>query len=165
MGAAFLAEMVFIEDFFKTQLGLSISRSGEGTSFEQCDLVRKETKERFSLKGRIFLKREKQNERAVVTEITNYHNEIIATPDGFSAINESDVTIVACGMIVYLGMSSKVANIYIKYKSIRNQVAHQNKSSITKITTSDVIHLYNEVVVPIITQQRETRCGEEQHRP
>jgi len=151
LGAALLAEMVFIEDFIKNQLEYDLLSTGDGMTLK-VSLCSKNRKPQYQqlITGHIFFKRTQNGTHSTVTDVSEYHVDPIATPSGMCDVTNSDITLVASVLMMIYKLPRMLVKKYVDLKFIRNtQIAHAGTGG-KKITAEQIVDFYLTVISPIV---------------
>ncbi len=151
LGAALLAEMVFIEDFIKNYLEYEILSTGEGKTMKVF-LCSKNNKDQYQqlITGHIFFKRIQNGNRSTVTDVSEFSSQPISTPSGMCEATNSDISLVVSVLMMIFKLSRTQVKKYIDLKYIRNtQIAHGGMENI-KMTSGMIVDFYMTVILPIV---------------
>lgn len=157
LGAALLAEMVFIEDFIKNQLEYDLLSTGEGVTLKVSLCSKKRIPQYQQLiTGHLFFKRIKNGTHSTVTDVSEYYTDAIATPSGMCDITNSDITLVVSVLMMIFKLPRTLVKKYIDLKYIRNtQIAHPGIGD-KKITAELIVDFYMTVICPIVMFEKTT---------
>lgn len=167
LGAALLAEIVFIEDYIKNTLGYKLLKTGKEDAL-RVELCSKDNKQKL-LSGHIFVKRAPVGERSTVTDISFYYENKSSEPNGWGNISDSDVILIAAVLLMEFGFSVETIKKYLYFKYVRNtlishksihhkipesfkrycQNLNDNNDEI-KICESEIVDFYNSVIYPMV---------------
>ena len=167
LGAALLAEIVFIEDYIKNTLGYKLLETGKDDAL-RVELCSKDNKQKL-LSGHIFVKRAPVGERSTVTDISIYYENKSSEPNGWGNISDSDVILIAAVLLMEFGFSVETIKKYLYFKYVRNtlishksihhkipesfkrycQNLNDNNDEI-KICESEIVDFYNSVIYPMV---------------
>lgn len=167
LGAALLAEIVFVEDFIKSVLGyklFSLSAGKDDAYIETgAKKVELETKDgrRFPVSCHMFFKREQYGDYSTVVDVSDFHNAPQLPRSGWSNVSDSDVTLVSATLLKECSLPTNIVRKYINFKHIRNtQVAHKstdnnqvvlpNFSDDIKLSEADIKDFYDSLIYPLV---------------
>ena len=151
LGAALLAEMVFIEDFIKNQLEYDLLSTGEGVTLK-VSLCSKKRNPQYQqlITGHLFFKRIQNGTHSTVTDVSEYFTDTIATPSGMCDVTNSDITLVASVLMMIYKLPRTLVKKYVELKFIRNtQIAHAGSGG-KRITAEQIVDFYLTVICPIV---------------
>lgn len=156
LGAALLAEMVFIEDLIKNQLKYELISTGE-KELLKVELCTKGGLQK-TITGHIFFKRVQIGSHSSVIDVSDYTAEVETAKSGWSNVTKSDVTLVVSVLMLEFKLPRNIVKEYIDLKYIRNtQVAHPNANTNTiheidkkDISTRQIVDFYYDVISPIV---------------
>lgn len=148
LGAALLAEMVFIEDFIKNELGYSLLPTGENVAL--CT----RNNEQIELTGHMFFKREDINGFKTVVDVSEFNNDIREVPSKWCNVSNSDVTLISSVLLKEYDFPHDVVQKYVHNKYIRNtQIAHAGDNIRVQLTSADVVDFYNSLIYPLLEKR------------
>ncbi len=158
LGAALLAEIVFVEDFIKSQ-GYSLLSTGKDDTLkvELC----KNTGEQIPISGFMFFKREQNGNYSNVIDVSDFYKAPQEPPSGWCKVSNSDVTLVAATLLKECSFSANITRKYVHFKHIRNtQVAHKitrdtkiappNSSERIEFSETDIKDFYDSLIYPLV---------------
>ena len=151
--AALLGEMVFIEEYIKSQLNYELLATGKDSSL-RVDLCCKTDQRRIT--GHVFFRREQIEGHNVVVDVSPYIEAETEPMDGWCNVSKSDVTLVSAYLLMELNLNVSDVRKYINFKKIRNiQIAHGGGSEI-KIKATEIVDFYYSVICRMIEAQINT---------
>ena len=157
LGAALLAEMVFIEDFVKNQLGYELLSTGEGSTLK-VSLCSKGLKVPYQqlITGHIFFKRIQNGTHSSVIDVSEYCSSFITAPSGMCDVTNSDISLVVSVLMMIFNLPRILVKKYVDLKFIRNtQIAHPSTGE-KKITSNQIVDFYQNVIAPIVINSKQT---------
>lgn len=157
LGAALLAEMVFIEDFIKNQLGYELLSTGEGATLK-VSLCSKKQKGQYQqlVTGHIFFKRIQNGLHSSVVDVSEYSASTVDAPSGMCDVTGSDISLVTAVLMMIFNLPRTLVKKYVDLKFIRNtQIAHAGTGE-RKVTSELIVDFYLTVICPIVKISRET---------
>lgn len=161
LGAALLAEMVFIEDFIKNQLEYNLLSTGEGVALKVSLCSKKQNPQYQQLiTGHLFFKRIQNGTHSTVIDVSEYHTDPIATPPGMCDVTNSDITLVVSVLMMIYKLSRTIVKKYVGLKFIRNtQIAHAGNGDI-KITEDLITDFYFTVICPVVENSKQSKFSQ-----
>lgn len=158
LGSALLAEIVFVEDFIKSQ-GYSLLSTGKDDTLK-VELCTK-TGKQIPISGFMFFKREQNGNHSNVIDVSDFYKTPQEPPSGWCKISNSDVTLVAATLLKECCFSTDITRKYIHFKHIRNtQVAHKithdtkeappNPSKTAELSETDIKDFYDSLIYPLV---------------
>jgi DNA-binding NarL/FixJ family response regulator len=157
LGAALLAEMVFIEDFIKNQLGYELLSTGEGATLK-VSLCSKKQKGQYQqlVTGHIFFKRIQNGLHSSVVDVSEYSASTVDAPSGMCDVTGSDISLVTAVLMMIFNLPRTLVKKYVDLKFIRNtQIAHAGTGE-RKVTSELIVDFYLTVICPIVKISKET---------
>lgn len=151
--AALLGEIVFIEEYIKSQLNYELLATGKDSSLK-VDLCCKTDSPR-TITGHVFFRREQIGGHNIVVDVSPYSKVELEPEDGWCNVSKSDVTLVSAYLLMELNLNISDVKKYINFKKIRNiQIAHGGGSEI-KIQATEIVDFYYSVICRMIEAQKE----------
>lgn len=158
LGAALLAEMVFIEDFIKNQLGYELLSTGEGATLK-VSLCSKKQKEQYQqlVTGHIFFKRIQNGSHSSVVDVSEYSASTVDAPSGMCDVTGSDISLVTAVLMMIFNLPRTLVKKYVDLKFIRNtQIAHAGTCE-RKVTSELIVDFYLTIICPIVMKRIPTQ--------
>lgn len=159
LGAAVLAEMVFVEDFIKNQLEYELLPIGDGSVLKVflCSKKQKEQYQRL-VTGHIFFKRIQNGMHSTVIDVSEFSDSTASAPSGMCDVNSSDISLVVAVLMMIFKLPRTEVKKYVDLKFIRNtQIAHPNKArnEEKKILAEIIVDFYHNVIYPIVANSKQ----------
>jgi DNA-binding NarL/FixJ family response regulator len=160
LGAALLAEMVFIEDFIKNQLGYELLSIGEGATLK-VSLCSKKQKGQYQqlVTGHIFFKRIQNGSHSSVVDVSEYSASTVDAPSGMCDVTGSDISLVTAVLMMIFNLPRTLVKKYVDLKFIRNtQIAHPTNPCVNekKLSSDLIVDFYLTVICPIVVISKGT---------
>lgn len=151
LGAALLAEMVFIEDYIKNQLGYELLSIGDGLTLKVFLCLKNHNIQYQELvTGHIFFKRTQNGSHTIVTDVSEFCPSQTSTPLGMCDVTGSDISLVTSVLMMIYKLPRILVKKYIDMKFIRNtQIAHAGIGD-KKISAEQIKDFYLTVISPIV---------------
>lgn len=151
--AALLGEIVFIEEYIKSQLNYELLATGKDKSLKVY-LCCKTSPNRNMITGHIFFKREQIGGHYIIVDVSPYSKAELEPRDGWCNVSKSDVTLVSAYLLMKLNLNISDVRKYINFKKIRNiQIAHGGGSE-NKIKATDIVDFYYSVICRMIEARK-----------
>lgn len=160
INSALLAEIVFIEDYLKNNLGYTIIKTGEKEAKKvvlwkpECERRNNED-DNILLTGHLFFRREKIGSHYTVTDVSEFFEQYTELQSGWCEVSDSDVTLVVSVLMAIFKLPRNIVKKYIDFKLLRNtQIAHNVcGSDKKKIKADEVVDFYYTVICPIVEKR------------
>lgn len=154
LGAALLAEIVFIEDFIKNQLGYELLSTGEGSVLKVFLCSKKQNNLYQQLiTGHIFFKRVQNGLYSTVIDVSELSDSSTTAPSGMCDVTGSDISLVVAVLMMIFKLPRAIVKKYIDLKFIRNtQIAHSSiiRNEEKKILAEQIVDFYHSVIYPVV---------------
>lgn len=159
LGAALLAEVVFIEDFIKNQLEYELLSTGEGSVLKVYLCSKKHNNPYQQLvTGHIFFKRVQNGLYSTVIDVSEFSEFSTTAPSGMCDVTGSDISLVVAVLMMIFKLPRTIVKKYVDLKFIRNtQIAHSNNAcnEETKILAEHIVDFYHSVIYPIVVNSKQ----------